>query len=268
MTENTVGSIVLCRCGHERDRHGSRTEMRRGEKVYVQKCESCPCEVFTDKDGPLSRMIDSFQPMKLGRVPPAPSAETKDEDHCAGLIHQVASPLVETEPRPNMTRQAADFIAVSFKGRIKELARAADAKPTYEGDYAPAVCYYASACDEARALLQKRLDALDQIGSGTPSSQRSEPVSAQERSAKHETLESADPSVERGDPQTREEMLDRLRNLAMKNAADGGLNNKDVHLRYTTRELAQALYWALHQLQNTTPSLPAPPLAHAEGRQP
>lgn len=39
------------------------TEQRAGEKVYVQKCEQCPCEVFTDKDGPLSKLIDSFQPM-------------------------------------------------------------------------------------------------------------------------------------------------------------------------------------------------------------
>lgn len=52
---------VTCRCGHPRDDHGSRTEQRGGEKVYIQKCEHCPCEVFTDKDGPLSRLIDSFQ---------------------------------------------------------------------------------------------------------------------------------------------------------------------------------------------------------------
>jgi hypothetical protein len=54
----------VCRCGHERDDHGSRTEQRDGEKVYVQKCEHCPCEVFTDRDGQLSRLIDSFQQVK------------------------------------------------------------------------------------------------------------------------------------------------------------------------------------------------------------
>ena len=61
MSETTQ---VVCRCGHARDDHGSRTEQRRGEKVYVQKCEHCPCETFTDKDGPLSRLIDSVQPME------------------------------------------------------------------------------------------------------------------------------------------------------------------------------------------------------------
>ena len=54
----------VCRCGHERDQHGSRYEQRRGEKVYVQKCEQCLCETFVDKDGQLSRMIDTFLPMR------------------------------------------------------------------------------------------------------------------------------------------------------------------------------------------------------------
>ena len=53
----------ICRCGHERDDHGSRTEQRDGQKVYVQKCEHCPCETFLDKDGPMSKLIDSFQPV-------------------------------------------------------------------------------------------------------------------------------------------------------------------------------------------------------------
>jgi hypothetical protein len=61
---------VYCRCGHLRDDHGSRTEQRDGEKVYVQKCEHCPCEVFTDRDGQLSRLIDSFQPMKASKDAP------------------------------------------------------------------------------------------------------------------------------------------------------------------------------------------------------
>ncbi len=30
-----VESIVLCRCGHERDKHGSRYEQRDGEKVVL-----------------------------------------------------------------------------------------------------------------------------------------------------------------------------------------------------------------------------------------
>jgi len=59
--DDMIAKQVTCRCGHERDDHGSRTEQRRGEKVYVQKCEHCPCETFTDRDGPLSRLIDSFR---------------------------------------------------------------------------------------------------------------------------------------------------------------------------------------------------------------
>lgn len=59
--DDTLPRLIFCRCGHERDDHGSRIEQRDGEKVYVQQCEHCPCTVFTDKDGPLSRMIDSFQ---------------------------------------------------------------------------------------------------------------------------------------------------------------------------------------------------------------
>lgn len=66
MSEKT--SETICRCGHYQDDHGSRTEQRRGEKVYVQKCEHCPCEVFVDRDGRLSRMMDSFQ-QHLGSVP-------------------------------------------------------------------------------------------------------------------------------------------------------------------------------------------------------
>ena len=54
----------VCRCGHERDQHGSRTEQRDGQKVYVQKCEQCPCEVFVERDGPLSQLIDSFGPIQ------------------------------------------------------------------------------------------------------------------------------------------------------------------------------------------------------------
>jgi hypothetical protein len=54
----------VCRCGHGRDDHGSSYEQRDGQKVYVQKCEHCQCEVFTDRDGQLSKLIDSCQPMR------------------------------------------------------------------------------------------------------------------------------------------------------------------------------------------------------------
>lgn len=67
--------VVVCRCGHERDDHGSRTEQRRGEKVYVQPCEHCPCEVFVDRAGPLSQMIDSF-----ARADPPASQEGQDHE--------------------------------------------------------------------------------------------------------------------------------------------------------------------------------------------
>jgi hypothetical protein len=54
----------LCRCGHYRDSHGSRTEQRGGQKVYVQKCEHCACENFLDREGPLSKLLDELGPMK------------------------------------------------------------------------------------------------------------------------------------------------------------------------------------------------------------
>ena len=51
-----------CRCGHHRDNHGSRYEQGpKGEKRYVQKCEHCPCEVFTLKGGFADQMIESFR---------------------------------------------------------------------------------------------------------------------------------------------------------------------------------------------------------------
>lgn len=67
---------VFCRCGHERDDHGSRTEMRRGEKIYIQKCAHCACEVFVDVDGPLSRMMKD--------IPVYPTAIHCDLDGPAG----------------------------------------------------------------------------------------------------------------------------------------------------------------------------------------
>jgi hypothetical protein len=46
------------------------------------------------------------------------------------------------------------------------------------------------------------------------------------------------------------EMIERLQALARKHAHDGGLSPLTQHVSYTSRELSQALYWALFQLEN------------------
>ncbi len=55
----------ICRCGHERDQHQSRTEQRCGEKIQVEKCEDCPCEHYIDRAGPMSRLIDQFRMVEM-----------------------------------------------------------------------------------------------------------------------------------------------------------------------------------------------------------
>jgi len=104
----------VCRCGHERDQHGSRTEQRDGQKAYVQPCEKCPCEVFVEKDGPLSLMIDSFHPMqRYGTV---------------GTVNQAASETcIQTsdEPGYEAERRQQDTIEAAKQALIDETGAAA-----------------------------------------------------------------------------------------------------------------------------------------------
>lgn len=54
----------VCRCGHDRDDHQSRSWQERGEKFYGQVCEHCPCKNYIEKGGFIDRMIEEFKPVR------------------------------------------------------------------------------------------------------------------------------------------------------------------------------------------------------------
>jgi hypothetical protein len=84
----------------------------------------------------------------------------------AALLRDDPSAPVTTETLPNcdeawMRGQRGEFIAVSFKSRIRELrARARAARKAYTGDYNAPCQYFADACEEAAFLFEKRLQRI------------------------------------------------------------------------------------------------------------
>lgn len=52
----------ICRCGHKRDDHQSKTWQEDGQKHYGQVCEHCQCRSYLEAGGPLDTLINSFRP--------------------------------------------------------------------------------------------------------------------------------------------------------------------------------------------------------------
>lgn len=83
----------VCRCGHGRDDHQSKSWQERGEKFYGQVCQHCPCKSYLQKGGPLDTLVESFR---------------HRNDQVAALDHGRSSETVE-QLKFSLRQRVADY---------------------------------------------------------------------------------------------------------------------------------------------------------------
>jgi hypothetical protein len=83
-------TLHICRCGHDRDDHQSRTEQEDGQKVQVEKCEHCPCRAYVRRLGPLDTLVETYRAAALpASQGTAPAPRTIQCPHCFRFVAQL-----------------------------------------------------------------------------------------------------------------------------------------------------------------------------------
>jgi hypothetical protein len=130
-------TLHICRCGHDRDDHQSRTEQEDGQKVQVEKCEHCPCRAYVRRLGPLDTLVETYRaaalPASQGTAEPSEAYDDPVYKSYAkrpasqGTVPPQNESAGEVDRRPIRAHQASD--STMSPSASRSVATAAPADP-------------------------------------------------------------------------------------------------------------------------------------------